>query len=175
MRITQADLVRGLEALGVEKGDVVFFHSPLEGVPDIEGGPDAVVDAFCEAVGPEGTVSVPTFVRVDDGFRDVFDIRNTPSESGVVTEVFRKRADALRSWNETHSIAAIGAKAGELAVHLVYVLAGLGNQHDLGVERQDPSCPHPDLVTERNTDRTGEMPGGVTLGRANVDDRRRPN
>jgi aminoglycoside 3-N-acetyltransferase len=78
-----------------------------------------VVDALLEVVGAgvgEGTVAVPTFpfrgsmlafVRSDP----VFDVEETPSLMGAITEEVRLRPGALRSLEPTHPVAAIGRQA----------------------------------------------------------------
>jgi len=44
----------------------------------------------------------------------VFDVRRTPSQMGLVTELFRRRKGVLRSLHPTHSICALGPLAAEL-------------------------------------------------------------
>jgi aminoglycoside 3-N-acetyltransferase len=80
----------------------------------VVGGPNAVIDGFLDAVGPEGTVAVPTLWW--DGSQDLadWDYDNSPSYPGVITEAFRQRPDSIRSDNPTHSVSAIGARAAEL-------------------------------------------------------------
>src|SRR5688500_3872525 len=49
-----------LRALGVGGGDVVLMHSSKSSLGFVAGGPQAVVQAALDAVGPEGTLVVPT-------------------------------------------------------------------------------------------------------------------
>ena len=58
--VHKEDIVRGLGELGLRPGDVVLVHSSLSSFGYVEGGADAVIDALLDAVGPEGTVMVPT-------------------------------------------------------------------------------------------------------------------
>ena len=58
--VTKEQIVYALELGGIEKGDVVLMHSALSGLGFVQGGPDTVVDAVLEAVGPEGTFAVST-------------------------------------------------------------------------------------------------------------------
>jgi aminoglycoside N3'-acetyltransferase len=44
----------------------------------------------------------------------IFDVRRTPSQMGLVTELFRRRKGVLRSLHPTHSICALGPLAAEL-------------------------------------------------------------
>ncbi len=113
--VTRQDIAEGLAALGVRAGDALLVHSSLSRFGHVEGGADAVVDALLDAVGPEGTVAVPTHTwGTVDAEQPVFDVRSTPSMVGRITEVFRIRAEARRSLHPTHSCAAIGRRRDEL-------------------------------------------------------------
>ena len=114
--ITGAEIAKALATIGIAPGDTVFAHSSLRAFGYVEGGADAVIDALTEAVGPTGTVAMPTFTW--DSFHDktgvAFDIVRTPSETGRITEVFRQRPGAIRSPHICHSVAAAGAHAQEI-------------------------------------------------------------
>jgi len=113
--VTKEDIKNTLTQMGVKSGDLVLFHSSLKSMGYVDGGPQTVIDAFLEQVGPDGTVVVPTFVS--QSFFVAYDIWNkhtTPSEVGLITEVFRTMPGALRSDQATHSVAAYGKLAHEL-------------------------------------------------------------
>jgi aminoglycoside 3-N-acetyltransferase len=133
-RVTAVDLVTGLRAVGVREGMLLQVHSSLSRLGYVEGGAEAVVDALLEAVGPEGTVMVPTF---NHGAADVYDPRTTPSTNGTITEALRTRPETRRSVHPTHPYAAIGPKAaylveGHLAVETFDRRSPLGKLADLG-------------------------------------------
>jgi aminoglycoside 3-N-acetyltransferase len=114
--ITKQEILNDLRKLGLKEGDIVLVHSSLSAIGYIEGGADAVIDALLEAVGPTGTILMPTFplpgTMIDYAKTDpLFDPKNTPSCTGEITEVFRRRKEALRSLFPTHSVAAIGPHA----------------------------------------------------------------
>ena len=113
--VTQTDIIAGLRALGLESGAMVQVHSSLSSFGYVEGGPEAVVDAFLEVLGPEGTLMVPTFNhqsrRAFDDEHEIFDVHTTRSINGAITEAVRLRPEAHRSLHPTHPYAAIGAKA----------------------------------------------------------------
>lgn len=106
--VTKEDIVAGLRQIGVAPGDLLQVHSSLSAFGYVEGGADTVVEALLEAVGPDGTVMMPTF---NHGAADIFDIRTTPSVSGAITEALRRRPQAFRSLHPTHPLAAIGPLA----------------------------------------------------------------
>lgn len=57
-RLTRAQLVRQCAELGVVRGDLVMVHASLRAVGPILGGPDELIAAIVEAVGPSGTMMV---------------------------------------------------------------------------------------------------------------------
>src|SRR5687768_11400994 len=77
------------------------------------GGAPAVVDAFLDVLGPSGTLAVPTFPFTGSMLAHVrsdpdFDVDETPSKMGAITEELRTRPGALRSLEPTHPVAALG-------------------------------------------------------------------
>jgi aminoglycoside 3-N-acetyltransferase len=71
---TRADIAADLARLGLGRGDAVFFHSSLKSLGWVEGGAEAVLEAFLDTVGPDGLVAVPTLTaggvpkRASDAF-----------------------------------------------------------------------------------------------------------
>lgn len=114
IQVTVADVTKGVRAVGVVPGDTVMFHSSLSSMGEVVGGSNTVIEGFLQAVGPRGTVAVPTLWW--NGTQDIaeWDCESSPSYPGIITEVFRQRPDSIRSNNPTHSISAIGARAAEL-------------------------------------------------------------
>lgn len=109
--VTRSDILNALKKLGINHGDTVLFHSSLKSFGKVENGADDVIDAFLEAVGYQGTVVAPTLAMKN--FREAYNEWHIdrPSDTGLITEVFRRRPNALRSNQATHSVAAIGASA----------------------------------------------------------------
>jgi len=121
VRVTSHDVADGLRSVGVVPGDTVFFHSSLSSMGTVEDGADTVIDGFLEAVGPQGTVGVPTLCNwAPEEQHLVFsrwDPKTSPAYVSRIPEVFRHRPDAVRSDHPTHSVAAIGARAEELCAN----------------------------------------------------------
>jgi len=110
-------ILLGLNGLGLRPGNHVLVHSSLSSLGQVEGGAQTVVDALLRAVGPSGTLLVPTLTgtEADGPERDlVFDLSETPCWTGAVAEAARRRPEAIRSAHPTHSVAAIGAAADRL-------------------------------------------------------------
>lgn len=109
--VTRADIKESAERLGIKSGDSVIIHSSLKSLGYVEGGPDAVIDGFLDAVTHRGTLIFPTLCQRD--WEHVYENwhMDAPSDVGLITNVFRKRKEALRSNQATHSVAAIGKDA----------------------------------------------------------------
>ena len=122
IRVTQEDIARALHAAGLHAGDTVLFHSSLSSMGTVVGGADAVIDGFLDAVGPTGTVVVPTLSswrELKDKSRvwDHWNIAQTPTYCGLIPETLRRRPEAIRSNHYTHSVSAIGPRAAELTAN----------------------------------------------------------
>ncbi len=112
--LTHGQLVTAFRDVGLQPGGTVLVHSALRTLGPVEGGADTVIDALREAVGPAGTVAVPTHtVGVVNAKQPVFHQTLTPSTVGTLSNVFRQRPSAVRGLHPTHSVAAIGSRAEE--------------------------------------------------------------
>ena len=103
-----------LEALGCCAGDVLAVHSSLRSMGAVEGGADTVIAALSDAVGPTGTLLLPTFTYLTSYVDSFYSNIETPSCVGMLSEVFRKREGVLRTNHPTHSVALFGRLAREL-------------------------------------------------------------
>jgi len=59
--IDQQQIIEALRAIGIERGAVIVVHSALSQLGYVQGGAEGLIDALLEAVGPEGTVLMPSF------------------------------------------------------------------------------------------------------------------
>lgn len=105
--VTKDDIVYSLKLMGIKEGDVLLLHSSLTSMGHVHGGADAVIDAFLEALGTEGTLVMSTLT----GWFSPYDAASSPSAVGKISEVFRKRAGVFRSLHPVHSVAAAGKYA----------------------------------------------------------------
>ena len=113
--VRQPDLEQALRAVGLAAGDVVLAHSSLSAFGWVEGGADTVLDALLSVLGPQGTLVLPTFTwgayHNDD--ERLFDVAETPCETGRIPETFRRRPGVVRGEHRCHSMAACGPHAAE--------------------------------------------------------------
>lgn len=106
---TRAQLQEHFARAGLDRGDSVILHSSLKSIGPVEGGGEAVIEALLSVIGPDGHLLVPTFTYCLPIWKiPPFDVRNSPSRVGALTEIVRKRPDALRSFHPTHSVAVLG-------------------------------------------------------------------
>ena len=64
--ITRAHLVRQLLDMGVQPGGVLVVHTAFSKVRPVEGGPEGLIAALREALGPAGTLVMPGMTEDDD-------------------------------------------------------------------------------------------------------------
>lgn len=114
--VIKDDIERALRTVGIENGDVVLVHSSVSSFGYVESGADTVIDALLETVGNDGTIVMPTFTwgSFHDKGKVLFDLVRTPSETGKITEVFRRRKGVIRSTHICHSVAALGPHAQDV-------------------------------------------------------------
>jgi aminoglycoside 3-N-acetyltransferase len=106
-----------VDELGVVKGDTVFVHSSIDqlnlGFPFYR-----VLPLLQDLIGDRGTLLFPTYPQLSsyEFLRrgEVFNVRKTPSYTGILSEVARRQANAARSLHPTKSVCALGPAAEEL-------------------------------------------------------------
>ena len=101
-----------LARLGVSSGDSVLVHVSLNSLGKFENRAQILIDALLDVLGPEGNLLMPalSYESVTASHPD-FDIHQTPSCVGGLTEYFRHRPDVYRSLHPTHSVCAAGKSA----------------------------------------------------------------
>ncbi len=111
--VSRSALVAQLRALGVHAGGVLLVHTSFRAVRPVEGGPAGLVAALREALGPEGTLVMPSWTGDD---ATPFDRATTPpsSDLGVLPAEFLRAPGVVRS---EHAFAC--AAAGPLAERIV--------------------------------------------------------
>ncbi len=108
------DLLRLLRNAGINSGDAILVHSGMSGFEGFRGSVSDIIQVFEDAVGPSGTLLMPTLTTSGSALdyarsNRIFDVNTTPSQVGLLTEVFRRSPGVARSVHPTHSVAVWGA------------------------------------------------------------------
>src|SRR5262245_27058174 len=84
---SKASVVAQLEAIGVERGGVLLVHTAFRPLRPIEGGPLGLIAALREALGPSGTLVMPSWGGDDN---TPFDPKTTPAagDLGILAAMF---------------------------------------------------------------------------------------
>lgn len=111
--LTKDELKEGYGKLGLCAGDVVLVHSSYKSFGEVDGGPQTVIDALLEVLGPDGTLIMPTF-NFNFNKGEPWDVNKTPSHMGVLTEIARTNPAAKRVFHPFYSFAILGKLKDEL-------------------------------------------------------------
>lgn len=114
--LSKTELVSQLKVIGIEEGDSLMVHCAMSKMGYLENGPSTFIESLKEAVGPKGNILMPSS-PVDKLQLDyisenrTFDVLNTPSKMGSVSETFRKMDHVIRSTHPTEPVCAFGPDA----------------------------------------------------------------
>lgn len=108
------DLIEVYTKAGLKKGDVICLQSSYKGLGKLEGGPLTLVKAIIDIIGEEGTLLMPAYNFKSWTEEHYFDIRETPSGVGLITEVFRKMDGVKRTKHPIHSLSVWGKFRDEI-------------------------------------------------------------
>ncbi len=128
---TRSDLAADCAALGIGAGDIVMVHAAMSRVGPLLNGPDALIGALTDTVGPRGTILA--YADWDGSYGDLLDADGRVPErwrahippfdplrsrairhNGILPEFLRTTPGALRSGNPGASIVALGERAAEI-------------------------------------------------------------
>ena len=103
-------LAQQLLDLSVKPGGVLLVHTAFSRVKPVEGGPSGLIDALHAALGPGGTLAMPSMASDDD---HPFDPKRSSSpDMGVMAETFWSHSGVLRS--NSPRAAAVGPSAAQI-------------------------------------------------------------
>jgi len=136
--VTRKEVHQAARAAGICPGDMVLVHSSFRSLGPVEGGAETVIAGLLDAIGPEGTLVLPTFAQKD--FANAYETwhMDKPSDTGYLTEYFRTRPGSVRSDQATHSVAACGAKAQWLTQTHGHTHKLFGNMGDTPFSADSP-------------------------------------
>lgn len=135
-----------LKKLNVNKGDLVFFHTSFKRMSYLGFSPEQLIEALIDYLGPKATLVMPSYAwnldktqRPWAGYklyferRPVFDVVNTESNMGVISELFRGMPGVKRSLDYWWPVCAMGPLAQELTAGQEKLISpyGPGSTFDL--------------------------------------------
>lgn len=146
MSVTRQQIAADLVELGIRPGVSVMMHSSLSALGPVKGGPETVIDAIFQVLGPDGTLLVPAFR--DSVWGELSEFTNSdcictptdglctsrqPGFQGLIPETVRRRPESLRSCHPTHSWVGLGRSARRLLErhYLSPTPCGPGNPFEL--------------------------------------------
>lgn len=118
-----ADLAAELARQIPADTEIIMVHCSVNDLePMYTGNVTELLDALTELCGSQRTLAMPAFFfggaegSAEAHYRDkpLFDARRQPSQMGLLSELFRRRAGVSRSLHPTHSVSASGPLADEL-------------------------------------------------------------
>lgn len=111
MMHTKEQLKAQIKAMGILPSDTVVIHTSVRAIGETEGGPDGILDAFCEYL-TEGMLVVPTHTwDVVTPEQPIYDVRTTVPNIGLIPRLAAARKDGARSLHPTHSMWVWGKNA----------------------------------------------------------------
>lgn len=140
--ITKNDIKEELIRLGVKKGDKIIVHSAMSKIGVLKDGASTFNETLKELIGDKGVIIMPTH-SAHSSYRFLndkelyFDVVNTISITGALTENFRKSPGVFRSLHPTHSVAVWGKDAQN------YIKG-----HEKSLHPFDNESPYPRIISE---------------------------
>lgn len=112
--LNKKDLLYGFGKIKIAS-DTIVVHASYKSLGGVEGGVDTVIDSLRELMGTDGTVMFPAFNFQSWTETHYFDILETPSKMGMITEQARLRPDAQRTPHPIFSFSVLGPRAEEFS------------------------------------------------------------
>jgi len=115
-RVTENDIIQSIESQGIQKGDHLMIHSSFSSLGYVENGPPTLIHALMKLVSPSGNILMPSFPAIGFNYdylkkQPVFNVLQTPSKMGVVSEMFRQMPEVKRSLHPTDPVCVWGPDA----------------------------------------------------------------
>lgn len=118
-KVTKADLIKDIKRAGIEAGDILNLKISLKSIGWVEGGAEAVISAFLDVVGAEGTIVTDSFVPVKSlkhlEKNDYITDDKTSSYAGAIANTMINHPGVRRSKHPIQKFAIIGKLADDFA------------------------------------------------------------
>ena len=110
---SKQDIIEDLLKIGIQKGDVLMVHASLSKIGYVKDGAKAIVEALFEVIGDEGHLLMPNSPNASFQLAYIrsiteFDVLNSPSKLGAISEYFRRFPGVKRSAHPTEPVSCWG-------------------------------------------------------------------
>jgi len=113
--LTPSDLSARLKEFDLGEAPSLFVHSSFNDLFTFTGSPLNVLEILFDLIGERGTLFMPAFsTNTFVNPPRLFDVKNEPTYTGIVNEVFRRWPGVIRSLHPRHSICGLGPAAEEV-------------------------------------------------------------
>jgi aminoglycoside 3-N-acetyltransferase len=144
---TSEQLVEELARQLPTEFEILMVHSSFDRLlPMFRGSAKDLVNLLIDFCGPKRTLVMPSFVMGGRTYdrstyfnSRPFDVRSTPSEMGLVAEIFRRTPNVLRSLHPTCSICALGPLGKEMITGHHISRTGMSPDSPYGVMTRRPT------------------------------------
>lgn len=150
VELSKAAVVDQLRTLGVQSDGVLLVHTSFRAVRPVEYGPLGLIVALRGALGPDGTLVMPSMSDDDDA---PFDPAMSPAAAdlGVVAQMFWQLPGTVRS-DHPFAFAAIGPQAAAITADSLPLpphgaASPVGRVHDLDGQVLLLGCSHGENTT----------------------------
>lgn len=172
---TKEQLKAQLAGMGILSTDTVVIHTSMRAIGEVEGGPDGLIDAFCEYLS-DGLFVVPTHtwdnVTPENPY---YDVCTSVPNIGLIPRTAAFRKDGVRSLHPTHSVWAHGKDASDYVHneenassptpkgfcwdkladrHAKILLVGVGNEKNTFIHSVEERLALPDRISDKPYDIT---------------------
>lgn len=117
-KISEEDLIVQFPGMGIYPNDKIVVNSSMSRIGILQDGPITFVNALKRYISENGLIVMPTYPHKSSYHYlenyEIFDVKETPSMNGAITECFRKSDGVYRSLHPTHPLAAWGKDAKEI-------------------------------------------------------------
>lgn len=104
-----------LKNKGISNTDTLLVHSSYSNLARENVNVKSLINELLETVNM-GNLLIPTMSwRYVNKTQNIFDLKNTPSNTGYISEVFRKDYSQFRSYHPTHSICGYGKNVKDIS------------------------------------------------------------
>lgn len=119
MNIGKKELIHDLKKAGIPEGALLHLKVSLKAIGKVEGGPNTLLDALIETLGPEGTLVIDSFITsyplpLCEEHAKIISTKASPSYAGALANAMIQYPGSVRSQHPIQRFTAIGKLANEL-------------------------------------------------------------